>query len=146
MAEPVGSVTEAVAPEYLARCLEIRRIVFVEEQGVPADLEVDGEDPLCRHYLAGDGARALGAARMKPVAGAMKLQRIAVLPAARGTGLGVALVRRMIADARADAPDRAVVLSSQSSAIGFYEKLGFVAEGEEFMDAGIPHRNMRYGG
>lgn len=146
MADGDCAVTEATAPDSMARCLEIRRRVFIEEQGVPAEIEVDGEDPLCRHYLAWLDGQALGAARMKPIAGAAKLQRIAVMPEARGAGLGIALVRRMIADARAALSDQAVILSSQSSAIGFYEKLGFVAEGDEFMDAGIPHRNMRYGG
>ncbi len=146
MSNAGATVGEATTEDAVAACLDIRRQVFVDEQGVPPEIEVDGDDPKCWHYLALLDEQPVGAARMKPIDGAMKLQRIAVLPQARGGGHGVALVLRMIADARALDPGLEVVLASQKSAIAFYEKLGFSAEGAEFMDAGIPHQNMRYAG
>ena len=72
-----------------------------------------------------------------------KIGRVCVLPVARGTGLGAALIRAAL-DVLRDEPGVAeAYLGSQSHATGFYEKLGFVVEGEEFLDAGIPHRHMR---
>lgn len=139
-------VTEARDAAALEDCLRIRRIVFVDEQKVPVEIEIDGEDPVCRHFLARVDGVALGAARMKRVDGAAKLQRIAVIKAARGTGLGAALVRHMIAAAKATDPSLDIVLGAQTYAIGFYEKLGFIAEGPEYLDADIPHRDMRLTG
>ncbi len=128
--------------EELEACLAIRRRVFIEEQGVPETLEVDGEDRACRHWLGRVDGRALATARAKVVEGAAKIQRVAVLPEARGTGLGRALMGAVLAELRADPAVAGVWLESQVSAIPFYEGLGFVAEGPEFLDAGIPHRRM----
>lgn len=136
-------INEVRDPTGIEACYRIRHRVFVREQGVPVELEIDGQDPLCRHYLASANGDPLGAARMKELHDRLKLQRIAIMREARGTGLGAALVRRMVEDVRASGDQRPVVISSQVSAIGFYEKLGFVAEGEEYLDAGIPHRDMR---
>jgi len=66
---------------------------------------------------------------------------VAVLKAGRGQGLGLALMRTMLEDARAEGVAEAF-LSSQTYAIPFYERLGFVAHGPEYLDAGIPHRDM----
>ena len=70
-----------------------------------------------------------------------KVQRVAVRKAGRGTGLGLILMRDMLDDARARGCSKAV-LSSQTYAIPFYERLGFRAHGPEYLDAGIPHRDM----
>lgn len=142
-ADAALTVEEARTPEAIAACLQIRRVVFVEEQGVPEAEEIDGLDPICRHYLARLGGEPVGAARTKPLDAAVKAQRVAVLGAARGAGVGAALMRRILADAAAVGPATEVVLDSQTSAIAFYERLGFTAEGPEFLDAGIPHRFMR---
>lgn len=125
-----------------ADCLEVRRRVFVEEQGVAPELEVDGLDDGAVHYRASLGGETVATARVRFLDGAAKIQRVAVLPAVRGRRLGEGLMRFVLDDLAAG-PAREAVLDSQTTAIAFYERLGFVAEGPEFLDAGIPHRRMR---
>jgi predicted GNAT family N-acyltransferase len=119
--------------------IAIRRAVFVVEQGVPVEIELDGRDPACLHLVAfGPEGAAIGTARMTD---AGHVGRIAVLAPWRGRRVGAQLVEAMIGLAR-DAGLARVDLDSQVQALGFYEKLGFEARGEEFLEAGIPHRNM----
>ncbi|MAX32785.1 MAG: GNAT family N-acetyltransferase [Halomonadaceae bacterium] len=118
---------------------EIRRLVFIEEQAVPVEEEWDGRDPDCLHLLAWHGAKALGTARLLPDG---HIGRVAVLAEARGLGIGVALMQATIEAARSHGHAH-VELAAQTHALPFYERLGFVAFGDEFIDAGIPHRNMR---
>lgn len=127
----------------LATCLVLRRRVFIEEQGVSEAEEVDGLDGEAVHLLARVDGQPLGTARLLLRGSSGKIGRVCVLPEARGTGLGVALIRAALAHFRARGDIHEARLSAQSHAIGFYERLGFVAEGAEFLDAGIPHRNMR---
>jgi predicted GNAT family N-acyltransferase len=118
----------------------IRFAVFVEEQKVPAAIELDEFDPVSLHALAFDAAgEAVGTGRLLPDG---HIGRMAVLTRVRGSGVGAALLRALMQAARARG-DREVVLSAQTHAIPFYERFGFVAEGEVFEDAGIPHRQMR---
>ena len=118
----------------------IRFSVFVEEQQVPAEIELDEFDPLCMHALAFDAqGRVLGTGRLLPDS---HIGRMAVLRQARGAGVGSALLQALMDAARARG-DREVLLSAQTHAIPFYERFGFVVEGEEYDDAGIPHRVMR---
>lgn len=127
----------------IATCQRLRRVVFIEEQGVSEADEVDGLDGSAIHLLAFDGPTAVGTARLLVKGPVGKIGRVCVLPVARGTGLGAALIRAALDVLRGEAGVREAYLGSQSHATGFYEKLGFVAEGEEFLDAGIPHRHMR---
>ncbi|MFB9504948.1 GNAT family N-acetyltransferase [Streptomyces aurantiacus] len=137
-------------------CFAVRKEVFVVEQQVPEDLEYDmydAHDADVVHVLAvrEDGV-PLGAGRLlygeasaagtggEPGVGS--LGRLAVTRAARGHGVGVALVRGIEDAARARGLT-AVDLHAQTHALGFYERLGYVAYGPEFPDAGIPHRAMR---
>ncbi len=129
-------------PDEMAACLALRRVVFVEEQSVPPDLEVDGLDPVAIHLVALADGRVVGTARVRTVYGAAKAERVAVPSDARGTGIGRALMRAVEEEARAGGL-AAVILNAQESAIPFYEKIGYVAEGDRFFDAGIPHRAMR---
>jgi predicted GNAT family N-acyltransferase len=117
----------------------VRRAVFVEEQRVPEALEWDGRDERCQHVLAmaRDGA-AIGTGRLLPDG---HIGRMAVLKAWRGRGVGGAMLAELIAAARAAGHVRAH-LNAQTHALGFYARFGFVAEGPEFDDAGIPHRAM----
>ncbi|MDT8894106.1 GNAT family N-acetyltransferase [Halomonas sp. I1] len=118
---------------------EIRRVVFIEEQQVPQEEEWDGRDEDCRHFLAIDrDGKALGTARLLPDG---HIGRVAVLEEARGRGIGLALMDAAIASARRRG-DPSVVLDAQTHALAFYERLGFRAYGDTFLDAGIPHRSM----
>jgi predicted GNAT family N-acyltransferase len=143
---PGAADPETSSPAYLA-CVEIRRKVFVDGQAVPIETEFDGLDPHAVHFIAfGDGGGeeasvALGTARMRIVNGYAKAERIAVLETARRSGIGRALVESIESHAR-DEGLRFVQLDAQVQATGFYEKLGYLAEGEIFIEAGIDHRLM----
>lgn len=117
----------------------IRTVVFMDEQRVPAELEWDEWDDASLHALAWVGAEAVGTARLRPDG---KIGRMAVLPPWRGQGIGRALLRAVIAEARRQGL-RELQLDAQIHAQGFYQREGFSAEGEEFLDAGIRHRHMR---
>lgn len=118
----------------------VREAVFIDEQKVPLSEEWDELDPRCHHVLARDRERrAIGTGRLTPDG---KIGRMAVLPAWRGIGVGTAILRVLIEQAR-ELGLPAVRLHAQRHAIGFYEKFGFEAYGEEFSEAGIPHRRMR---
>jgi ElaA protein len=125
----------------LDAALAIRREVFVEEQGIDIADDVDGKDPVAIHLLALDGDSPVGTARLLITGEVGKIGRVAVLEEARGRGLGRALVSFAVDELRRRGAARAV-LGAQTSAVGFYEALGFTAIGPEFMDAGIPHREM----
>lgn len=127
----------------LQRCFEIRRRVFVEEQSVPIELEMDEYDGAAVHFLMStDAGETIGTARMIDRGNQAKIGRVAVLAGYRGRGYGKLIMDFVIDEARRRGYELAV-LSSQTYAIPFYELLGFVAEGPEFDDAGIPHRMMR---
>ncbi|WP_455361954.1 GNAT family N-acetyltransferase [Streptomyces sp. SYSU K21746] len=137
-------------------CFAVRKEVFVVEQEVPADIEYDGYDADGAdtvHVLAagpdgplGTGRLLYGPAAAGKTGGADgsvgSLGRLAVTRAARGLGIGVALVRAIEAEA-ARLGLTAVDLHAQTRALGFYERLGYAAYGPEFTDAGIAHRAMR---
>ena len=137
------TIAVAAGAEDRQHCYGIRIAVFVHEQAVPIAEEFDEHDEgEAVHYLVLDGERPVATARLVPAGEAAKLGRIAVVAAARGAGHGDALVRRMLADARAEGY-RTAVLDSQEDKVPFYARLGFEAEGEPFLDAGIVHRRMR---
>jgi len=117
----------------------VRREVFIVEQGVPEALEWDEHDATSLHALAeGPGGEVLGTGRLLPDG---HIGRMAVRRPWRGRGVGTAILETLIARARAR-QDAEIALSAQVGAIAFYERFGFVAEGPEFDDAGIPHRRM----
>jgi predicted GNAT family N-acyltransferase len=125
----------------LCACIRIRAVVFVIEQGTPLDEEFDEHDRSAYAYLAIHEGEAVGTARLIPLgSGLAKIGRVAVLRRWRGKGVGTALMRHIVATHGRE-HDR-LVLDSQVGAIPFYERLGFEAGGEVFMDAGIPHRRM----
>lgn len=134
-------VTRVETESDLDSCFEIRRKVFIEEQGVTEREEMDGLDDACEHYLLTRDSQPMATLRTRKLDGKLKVQRVAVLAEGRGAGLGAAIMRRALEDARADGV-REAILSSQVSAIPFYERLGFAAHGPEYLDAGIPHRDM----
>lgn len=118
----------------------IRTTVFVEEQLVPAEMEIDEWDPQCVHAVAFDGeGGALGTGRLLPDG---HIGRMAVLKSARGTGVGSALLTALMDAARARG-QREAMLSAQTHAVPFYERHGYSVCGTEYLDAGIPHVDMR---
>ncbi|MPY71416.1 MAG: GNAT family N-acetyltransferase [Alphaproteobacteria bacterium] len=125
----------------------IRRTVFCDEQGVAPEEEFDAADTdaATRHYLGFLRGEAAGAARLRFLdARTAKIERVAVLHARRRRGLGAALTRRVISEARA-AGAESIVLHAQTQAEGFYAALGFVTCGAGFLEAGIPHVRMVFG-
>ena len=121
------------------RASPIRFEVFVREQRVPAEIELDDMDARCLHALAFHQDMAVGTARLLPDG---HIGRMAVLKAWRGKGVGAAMLSRLIEAARARG-DREVALSAQVHAVRFYRAHGFVEEGAEYEEAGIAHRAMR---
>ncbi|WP_218188388.1 GNAT family N-acetyltransferase [Desulfosarcina cetonica] len=121
------------------RLMAVRRAVFVEEQGVPEALEQDEKDPFCRHALLLRDGRPVATGRL---ADDGHIGRIAVLSPFRGRGLGSRMIRFLEESAIANGLER-VSLGAQVQAIPFYEKLGYRCYGDQFMDAGIPHRHMQ---
>jgi predicted GNAT family N-acyltransferase len=140
MTERDWRLSPASWPAERAELLAVRYAVFVEEQGVPLALELDGKDAAARHLLvrSRDG-RPIATGRLLPEG---QIGRMAVLPDWRGRGIGRQLLEALLQQARARQLPT-VFLHAQVGALGFYQAAGFVAEGETFMDAGIPHRTMR---
>jgi predicted GNAT family N-acyltransferase len=126
----------------IATCQRLRHQVFVVEQGVATELEVDGLDGQAVHLLATVAGRPVGTARLLAYADKGKIGRVCVVADQRGTGLGAALMQAGVAHFRAQPGVKLVTLGAQVTALGFYERLGFVAQGPVFDDAGIDHREM----
>jgi predicted GNAT family N-acyltransferase len=118
---------------------KVRELVFIQEQRVPEALEWDGLDEGATHLLCEVGGRAIATARMLTDG---HIGRMAVLAEHRNLGIGSTMLMQLMEIARERGLCE-VWLDAQVQAIPFYEKLGFNAEGETFMDAGIPHRRMR---
>ncbi|MHA6759245.1 GNAT family N-acetyltransferase [Streptacidiphilus sp. PAMC 29251] len=148
---PKADIRVAVTAADLAIVYAIRREVFIVEQSVPEDVELDELDATSVHVLALDqDGTPLGTGRLihgpqalaiTGRAGVVLLGRLAVLKRARGTGLGAALVRAIEDEGRVRGGTE-LELHSQVHALGFYERLGYVAEGPVYPDGGIPHRTM----
>lgn len=118
----------------------VRLAVFVVEQQVPIELEWDENDAACWHAVAYDGnGTPVGTGRLLPDG---HIGRMAVLKAWRGTGIGSAILRGLMDKAEALGYGD-LLLNAQTDAVPFYSRHGFVTEGPEFMEAGIPHRAMR---
>ena len=122
-----------------AELAQLRQQIFVIEQQVPVALEWDGLDAAAIHLLARDNNQhAIGCAR---ILSGGSIGRMAVLKSWRKQGVGHALLQAAIASCRSRGWLH-ISLSAQTHAIGFYERAGFVVCSEEYIDAGIPHRDM----
>ena len=126
-----------------AKAFAIRLRVFVKEQGVPGEIELDSDDRRAIHFLALVLGRAVGTTRLVIRRGSAKIGRMAVLKSHRGKGVGRKLLQRAIAAAEKFGAKR-IYLHAQVAVIGFYEKLGFRCVGPVFDEAAIPHRKMIY--
>lgn len=117
----------------------IRYAVFVIEQNVPVELEWDDMDAVSLHALVVDEAgKAVATGRLLPDG---HIGRMAVLTEARGKGIGGMVLQALMTEAKKRG-DAVVMLSAQTHAEAFYGRFGFVREGEEFMEAGMPHVGM----
>jgi predicted GNAT family N-acyltransferase len=123
----------------------IRHAVFVEEQGIPAELEIDDYDPIAEHALAFVDGQCVATARIyldEQDPSKAKIGRMAVLRDFRGQGIGTALLGEAL---RAGMMQGATVfeLHAQQTAAPFYAKLQFKPDGAIFDEVGIPHQRMR---
>lgn len=130
-------------PGRIEQCFDVRRRVFIDEQDVTEEEEIDGLDPDCLHFLALlDGIHA-GAARLRDgVDGVAKAERVCVLREHRRKRVGHALMAAFEKTAT-ERGYQQVLLGAQLQAIPFYKSLGYIAEGDEYLDARIRHRWMR---
>ncbi len=136
------TLEELTGPEAYA-LFRLRVDVFVAEQNCPYnELDDIDADPETRHVLAwGEDGGLLACGRVFPTPDGPHFGRYVVTPAARGTGLGRELLEQAIGYTTRWEGD--LVIEAQSGLVGYYNRFGFVEEGEEFLDTGVPHRRMR---
>ncbi|MBB3112436.1 hypothetical protein FHS18_004537 [Paenibacillus phyllosphaerae] len=130
--------------EELEAAFDIRKAVFVEEQGVPLEDEFDAFDTLdgqCEHILVADEGQPVGTGRIRFVDGIGKLERICILAPSRKLGLGKVIIGELEAIALEKGAAQ-VKLHGQTHAEGFYHKLGYRTASDIFMEDGIPHVKM----
>ena len=131
-----------MTPLQVHQLYKLRVDVFVAEQNCPfKEIDVQDANPETRHILAFDGETLAGCARVFPTEDGSRFGRFVVHPDHRGSGLGPEIVRTGIAYTERFPGD--LIVEAQSGLVGYYEQFGLVAEGEEFLDTGIPHRTMR---
>jgi predicted GNAT family N-acyltransferase len=121
--------------------VSVRRAVFVEEQHVPEELEIDEFENEATHFVLYDGEKAVGAGRFRTIDSIGKIERICVLPDYRNRGAGRLIMESIEQFARENGITKAK-LNAQTHAEHFYEKLGYKTVSDIFMDAGIPHVTM----
>ncbi|MCX6351436.1 MAG: GNAT family N-acetyltransferase [Bacteroidetes bacterium] len=136
------SIQKITATKHMEQAFEIRRIVFVVEQRVDPKEEYDEFETASTHFLATYNITPVGTARYRKTEKGIKLERFAVMQDFRGKGVGKDLVLATLKDI--EESTEKIYLHAQIQVIGFYEKLGFVAEGEIFDEAGIQHRIMYF--
>ncbi|MYL30511.1 GNAT family N-acetyltransferase [Halobacillus halophilus] len=119
----------------------VRKTVFVNEQQVPEELEIDEFDETSLHFTGYDNDEPVAAARLRFVQGYGKLERICVLKEKRGHSYGRQMIEKLEEAVRDHGYDKAK-LNAQTQAEAFYEALGYVTISDTFMDAGIPHVTM----
>lgn len=135
-------LAEAVTAADMEAVRQLRAAVFIDEQGVPAELEWDGRDAEARHLLAREAGVAVATLRWRVLDDVGKIERVCVARPCRGRKLGAALMRRVLTELRATPGVRRARLGAQLSVTGFYEGFGFAAFGPVYDEAGIPHRDM----
>ena len=127
------------------QALAIRIRVFVREQQVPAEIELDNDDQRAIHFVAAVSGKVVGTARIVMKHDNAKIGRMAVVKNYRRKGVGAALLKKAILTAK-KLRARRIYLHAQVAVIGFYQRMGFRAVGRVFDEAGIAHRKMVLGG
>lgn len=131
----------ATTSEALQKVFAVRAIVFIEEQGVAYEEEIDGYDYSSVHFLATIDDEPIGAARLRLFKDYVKIERLAVRKAYRGQGFGKGLFL-FVLDYIAKMEYQKITLHAQAYLIKFYEDFGFIKQGEMFLEAGIEHYYM----
>jgi predicted GNAT family N-acyltransferase len=131
----------ATSPSEVDDALELRRRVYVDEQGVALEADRDGLDADALHIVAVDDGRLVGTCRLVFDGGVARLGRMAVESAMRGRGLGAAILAAAERESRAAGAER-IRLHAQTTARSLYERGGFEVRGDEFIEEGIPHVTM----
>ena len=127
----------------LKEAIEVRKKVFVEEQGVPEDMELDGLDSQALHMVVKDGERVIGTARVMFLSDRQaKIERMAILKPVRRKGIGRGIISFLNEELK-NKQVKQVILHSQYSAVGFYKSCGFEESGLPFFEAGIKHIKMQ---
>lgn len=144
------SIKRAKSLSDYAETVFLRYIVFVEEQKVPASIELEFEDS-CEHFLARDSeGRPAGCVRIRQTKEGLKIERLVVHPFFRGRGYGKALVRfalkRCLGKINVTGKRKTIYMNAQSRLEKFYGSLGFERIGNNFEEAGIPHIRMVFSG
>jgi predicted GNAT family N-acyltransferase len=139
--KPTVLVRQVSSRKELEKAYTIRTCVFVKEQGVPEEIELDRDDKRAFHFLAFTAGKAVGTARVVMHRGTAKIGRMAVLKSYRGRGIGTKLLKRAIVMAKKQDAQK-IYLHAQVPVIGFYEAMAFRCVGPVFEEAGIPHRKM----
>ena len=134
------SIVSADSPLFEKAC-DVRRLVFIEEQGFPEDGEWDEYDAKSIHIIAMAGAHGAGTLRFFDDDGWLHVGRVAVLSKYRGAGLGRLLMERCLEEGERRGFAKSF-LNAQSDKSGFYEKLGYRRVGEEFLELDVPHYRM----
>ena len=137
------TVIEITTPAQMDQAWALRRLVFIEEQHVPEEIEMDEDDAHAFHALALDGDLPVGCGRMIRHGDEVKIGRMAVLRERRGSGIGRKVLQFLMETARRQGCRKAV-LHAQITAEGFYLKNGYIPMGEIFEEAGIAHRRMEH--
>ncbi len=126
---------------YRESITNVRLKVFVDEQCVSPEEEMDGLDDEARHLVAVRDGEVVGTLRWFTTDEYLKVGRVAVYGSCRGQGIGTEMMKKVIEHARGSGIEK-IILDSQVQVMEFYSKLGFVEEGEVFLDAGIDHLRM----
>lgn len=136
------TIYRQLKPAEFAQAMKVRLQVFVEEQKVPFEEEYDCYDEVAQHFGVFYDGKLVGTGRLVFQEQCGKIGRVAILPEYRGRGFGSNLIQMIIATGREQGLEE-FVLGAQLQAMDFYARLGFIAEGDVFLDGGIPHRTMR---
>ena len=133
---------EVGATDNVDACLEIRRAVFIVEQNVDEDIEMDGLEDQGIHVLLKNNGIPAGTARIMVNGPVGKIGRVAVLREHRGLGLGKVVMEECARILREMPEVTEAKLGAQVHALAFYEGLGYHVSGDEYIEADIPHRPM----
>ncbi|GGA74207.1 GNAT family N-acetyltransferase [Ornithinibacillus halotolerans] len=134
-------IKEVTTPEEKEHAFLVRKEVFVDEQNVPMDIEIDEYEDVAIHFIGYENDRPVAASRLRFVEEYGKLERICVLKEYRGKSIGKAIIHEMEMIIKEKGYLKAK-LNAQTHAEDFYQKLGYQTVSDEFLDAGIPHVTM----